>query len=396
MNDSEIKLSVIVAVYNVEAYVERAIDSIIGQTYKNLEIILVDDGSTDRSGAICDSYAERDDRITVIHKENGGLISARKVGISRATGEYVTNFDSDDWIEENAYEQVVEKLRVFRPDMLVFGFKKEFGELIEEYIPGLKEGFYNKNELWINLNGDIAKEKFYHRPINVSQCTKVTKTDILRKFQMECPDLGSKNEDELVVFPCLLNIDSLYCHEGTYYHYCVRKKSVTWDAQEKNYDKYKVTANHLIKAYIGCKNRDKIEEYILLYKVFVLLIVDFMEKMFVGEKCLCFPKLSRRNRIIVYGKGLLANRLMNVIRKLDFCEIVANIDRTDAEIIQNIGEDKYDYVVIAVLDAAILNKSIENLLRLGVKEEKIQYIHKEDITWEIMPEEIRDMCSGLI
>lgn len=391
MNDSEITLSVVVAVYNVEAYVERAIDSIVGQTYRNLEIILVDDGSTDRSGAICDSYAERDERITVIHKENGGLISARKAGISQATGEYTTNFDSDDWIEENAYEQIVEKLRIFRPDMLVFGFKKEFRNLTEEYKPGLKEGFYNKNELWMNLNSDIAKEKFYHRPINVSQCTKVTKTDILRKFQMNCPDWGSKNEDELVIFPCLLNIDSLYCHEETYYHYCVREKSVTWDPHEKNYDLYKMAANHLIRAYRECKNRDKIKEYILLYKVFVLLIVDFMEKMFVGDKCLCYPKLNRRNRIVVYGKGLLADRLMTGIKKTGFCEIVANIDGTDAETIQSMREDRYDYVVLAVLDASIVNKSIENLLRLGVKEEKIQYIHKEDITWEIMPEEIKDM-----
>lgn len=82
---------------------------------------------------------------------------------------------------------------------------------------------------------------------------------------------------------------------------------------------------------------------------------------------------------------------MTGIRESDFCEIVANIDRTDAEIIQNMREDQYDFVVMAVLDAAILNRSIENLLRLGVKEEKIQYIHKEDITWEILPEEIRDM-----
>lgn len=391
MNDSEITLSVVVAVYNVEAYVERAIDSIIGQTYKKLEIILVDDGSTDRSGAICDSYAEQDDRIIVIHKENGGLISARKAGISQATGEYVTNFDSDDWIEEDAYEQVMKKVRVFRPDMLTFGFKKEFGNLVEEYKPGLKEGIYSKDELWMNLNSDISKEKFYYRPINVSQWSKVTKTDIIRKYQMDCPDLGSKNEDELVIFPCLLNINSLYCHEGTYYHYCLRKNSVTWDAQEKNYDHYKIVANHLIKAYRECKNKDKIEECILLYKVFVLLIVDFMEKMFDVDKCLCYPKLNRGNRIIVYGKGLLAERLMNEIRKLDFCDIVANIDRTDADIIRYMSEDQYDNIVMAVLDATILNKSIDNLLSLGVKEEKIQYIQKEDITWEIMPEEIRDM-----
>ena len=97
------KISVIVPVYNVEQYLERCVDSIINQTYKNLEILLVNDGSTDNSGQLCDELAKKDDRIRVIHKENGGLSDARNVGIDEAEAELIGFIDSDDYIDEDMY-----------------------------------------------------------------------------------------------------------------------------------------------------------------------------------------------------------------------------------------------------------------------------------------------------
>ncbi len=95
----------VVPVYNVEPYLERCIQSILNQTYKNLAVILVDDGSTDKSGLICDEYEHRDERVIVIHKQNGGQSSARKAGAVIATGIYITSVDSDDWIENNMFEE---------------------------------------------------------------------------------------------------------------------------------------------------------------------------------------------------------------------------------------------------------------------------------------------------
>ena len=102
-------LSVVVPVYNVEPYLERCIQSILNQTYKNLEVILVDDGSTDKSGSVCDEYVLQDDRVKVIHKKNGGLVSARKAGAAIATGSYITAVDSDDWIESNMFEEMMKQ-----------------------------------------------------------------------------------------------------------------------------------------------------------------------------------------------------------------------------------------------------------------------------------------------
>ncbi|HJA50079.1 MAG TPA: glycosyltransferase, partial [Candidatus Fusicatenibacter intestinipullorum] len=94
----KVKISVIIPVYNVEKYLKRCLDSVINQTYKNLEIILIDDGSTDNSGKICDEYAQKDERIIVIHKENGGVSSARNKGLDICIGDYISFIDSDDWI----------------------------------------------------------------------------------------------------------------------------------------------------------------------------------------------------------------------------------------------------------------------------------------------------------
>ena len=110
-------ISVVVPVYNVENYLEKCVSSITNQTYKNLEIILVNDGSKDNSGAICDDLAKNDSRIKVIHKENGGLSDARNTGINVATGEYIGFVDSDDWIERDMYEQLYKRERSYALSM---------------------------------------------------------------------------------------------------------------------------------------------------------------------------------------------------------------------------------------------------------------------------------------
>lgn len=116
------KVSVIVPVYKVEKYLEQCIDSIIGQTYQNLEIILVDDGSPDNCGRICDEYAATDDRIKVIHQENGGLSAARNAGLDIATGDYIAFVDSDDWILPNAIERMHRAYATSCADLVVCNF----------------------------------------------------------------------------------------------------------------------------------------------------------------------------------------------------------------------------------------------------------------------------------
>jgi glycosyltransferase involved in cell wall biosynthesis len=121
MEDSPL-ISVIVPVYKVEPYLRKCVDSILSQTYQNLEVILVDDGSPDGCPAICDEYAKKDARVRVIHKENGGLVSARMVGLKVAQGIYIQFVDSDDWIEANMIELLQKKAAQTNADIVICGF----------------------------------------------------------------------------------------------------------------------------------------------------------------------------------------------------------------------------------------------------------------------------------
>ena len=122
MKQENAKISVIIPVYKVEAYLRQCLDSVINQTYRNLEIILVDDGSPDNCGAICDEYAKNDDRIIVIHKENGGLSAARNDALKLVTGDWISFVDSDDWCELNLYEKVVARADASNSDIVIYSF----------------------------------------------------------------------------------------------------------------------------------------------------------------------------------------------------------------------------------------------------------------------------------
>ena len=124
LDEKQNKISVVVSVYNVQDYVEKSIQSICKQSYKNLEIILVDDGATDNSGDICDAYAKMDGRIKVVHKQNGGLSSARNEGIKVATGEYIAFVDGDDWIDEGMYEDMLRAIQTYDADIAICNYKE--------------------------------------------------------------------------------------------------------------------------------------------------------------------------------------------------------------------------------------------------------------------------------
>ena len=133
-------ISVIVPVYNVEKYLSKCVESILAQTYKDLEIILVDDGSPDNCGAMCDEYAKRDSRVRVIHKENGGVSSARNLGIDAAHGEYICFVDSDDWIETDYFEEAVPLLEKKRPKCLLNNYVTDdgAGKITCKFLPSME------------------------------------------------------------------------------------------------------------------------------------------------------------------------------------------------------------------------------------------------------------------
>ncbi len=162
-------ISVIVPVYNVEKYLNRCIESIVNQTYSDLEIILVNDGSTDSSGAICDEWASRDLRVNTIHKTNGGLSSARNAGLDICSGDYVTFVDSDDYISLHAYEKAISAINAYKADICQFGVcsEKEDGTIIS-YDRFTKSTPYTESEVYFDIVIPLKTavwNKIFHRRI---------------------------------------------------------------------------------------------------------------------------------------------------------------------------------------------------------------------------------------
>ncbi|MCI8418499.1 MAG: glycosyltransferase family 2 protein [Lachnospiraceae bacterium] len=395
-NLNKIKISVIVPVYNVEKYIKKCLDSILSQTYKSLEIIVVDDGSTDDSGKICDEYALIDSRIQIIHKENEGIVSARKAGIQRATGEYTTNIDSDDWIESNAYESMVKGLEEHSPDMMIMGYKKEYEGFMEECWGGMEEGLYQSEDFWGAFNNIVSKNAFFCQPVDMSLWNKMIRTELWKKYQLACPDYLKKNVDDAVIYPCLLNMKSIYVEKGFYYHYCVRKNSILWKKQNQDYSYFLNLAEHLILSLKDSSVNNERNRQFLLYKIFYHMILDVPEKLLGPKGCAIYPNMTPDVNIIIYGKGVFAARLEKQIKGMKYCNIIDNVDRTDIERIRSIEEKEFDYIVIAIFNATIVADAIKRIEKIGVSRKKILYMDKNMMSVDMLPYEIRKMWGLLI
>ena len=157
------KISVIIPIYNAENYLNRCLESIIQQTYKDLEVILIDDGSKDNSGKICDEYKNKDNRLIVIHKKNGGVCSARNVGLSIATGDYVCFMDADDFIDLDMYKRLINIIAKEEVDIVICGFANEIlAGVFQPYCKEKMECVFNRYQMINNL----LQNKYYSCSVN--------------------------------------------------------------------------------------------------------------------------------------------------------------------------------------------------------------------------------------
>jgi glycosyltransferase involved in cell wall biosynthesis len=210
----EPKVSIIVPVYNVESYLLRCIDSMINQTYKNLEIILVNDGSSDNSGMICDEYAVKDDRIKVFHQKNSGVSAARNLGLKMATGEYVGFVDSDDWLDHDMFAYLVQLANENMSDIAVCGY-------------------YVNNDMNPSLNLDAPPQILFQEnaiercldinyfSIGASLWNKIFKIKLIRDNNITLDESLVIGEDMLFLCSIILQSEKIIYSQVPKYHYAV-------------------------------------------------------------------------------------------------------------------------------------------------------------------------------
>lgn len=244
--------SVIVPVYNIEAYLPRCVDSILSNSFQDYELILVDDGSTDRCAGICDAYAAKDERISAIHKPNGGLVSARNAGICHARGAYILYVDGDDWVSPDwmsTVEAVIAKAPA-QPDVVAFGFEKVYSDHVRTHLPNLAEGFYDRKMLEQQVFPRIVIDRrldYGDAIIFQSSWNKAYKKELLQAHH--CMDEGIRlSEDNAFVFECCLCANSIaVCHDVLYHYNKLNPTSIRSKTDLERYKKILRTFQYIEK-----------------------------------------------------------------------------------------------------------------------------------------------------
>lgn len=217
--------SIIVPIYNVEKYLDKCITSIISQSYKHIEIILVNDGSTDGSLEICKNYKTKDNRISLLNKKNGGLSSARNYGLKFANGDYITFLDSDDFIDSGYFEDAYQCLNETNIDLLVYGYYRDLEE--NDKIISSIENRVAKNELITNIE-KIASAMMNLKENNIADtsCTKFYRRELISKYDVTFPE-GEIFEDTEFNFNLLNHTKTVLLRNKSFLHYIKRKNIKT-------------------------------------------------------------------------------------------------------------------------------------------------------------------------
>ncbi len=221
------KVSIVVPIYNVEKYLDKCINSVVNQTYKNIEILLIDDGSTDNSGKIAEKWTKKDDRITVYHKANGGLSDARNYGIKKANGNYICFIDSDDWVENNYIERLLLKICENDCDISICNPIYDF----EDSISKVKQKKNSKNNYIMNSEEAILQLNNF-RYFDMSAWCKLYKIELFNNIKFP---KGKYCEDFYIMYKLFDKANKIIYFNEYLYHYIQRKGSIT-NSKNLRYD----------------------------------------------------------------------------------------------------------------------------------------------------------------
>lgn len=379
-------LSVIVPIYNSAEYLVKCVNSIINQTYTNLEIVLIDDGSTDASSLICDNFAKQDKRIVVIHKKNEGLVKARKDGIGYCHGEFTGYVDSDDYIEKDYFEKLVDTQKKSGVDIVAAGHYHDIGENSSIVRNGIQPGVYDIKEICSRL---IYTGIFFEYGITPQVYTKIFRTCILKQVQLAVPENIVAGEDAAVTYPFLLNAAKITTIDYAGYHYIQRAGTMTKTSYGNESERVNSLICYLRETAENMKAGNIFTDQLSIYRKYLLALRD-IEELDSGEKRILSPYggLDSGNRVVIYGAGVLGQKVYSYLQKFRQIQVMAWVDRNwkvyqqqgltvaaPEEILENNIE--FDKILIANITEKTAVSIRDFLLNKGIPEEKIYWFTKE-------------------
>lgn len=378
-------ISVIVPIYNVAPYLDRCIQSICAQTYQNLEIILVNDGSTDASPAICEKYGEKDKRIQVIHKENGGLVSARQVGLTAANGAFICSVDGDDWIEPDYFWQMQLAQEESGADVITSGLFSDIGAVSQPLMDNIPTGTYSSRTLLPQL---LSSGNFFEYGLQPHLVTKMVRKKILDKTQMKVDRRICGGEDAAVVYPSVLEAVKITVTDICCYHYVQHPESLTHTEKKNELECLKILIDYLTDVFV----RKQAEEILLPQLKQYQKYMYSMRCMRFFEEGILFPYggIKPGCKVVIYGAGVLGKQIYRYITDNGYAKVLLWLDR-NAEYYQKIGMEVYfpeklaslngqfDYILIANTQETVAEEIRKYLLQRNVPATKIRWFSDEFI-----------------
>lgn len=384
------EVTVIVPIYNVARYLDKCLSSIIGQTYDKLQIILVDDGSTDDSGKICDWYKEQDARVVVIHKANEGLVKARKTGISRATGKYICYVDGDDWIELDLIECLIADMERTEADLVVSGYYCNTEGGSQKIQGRLETGLYDAGAI---IPVMLYTGEFYEFGISQFVWAKLFRKDILWNVQVQVDDRIFCGEDVAVTYPYILQTHKIYHSDYVGYHYRQRMDSMTNRFDVNEPIRNKILLEYLLKTFNNSEYADRMLGQLNQYAKNLLLVrqIGYFDSSDGGMVLRPYGGISADARLIIYGAGKLGQSIYHYLKGQPSIEIVDWLDKNYAfyqkmhykvnspEKLKLLNDHSYDFIIIAVNNQNTADVICRNLVNMGVKRERIKCLNKDFI-----------------
>lgn len=375
-------LTVIIPLYNTEQYIEQCLKTIVQQSLKNIEIIVVDDGSTDQSAKICEQFEQNDQRIRVIHQENKGASGARYAGLKACRTKYVTFVDSDDFILEESY--VYASAYMERGiDMIFFEIARYFDEhniKVAKHL--LTDGFYDRDR----IERDVYPRLIWNFEKNIpgiecSQCVRITKKELLIKMYEDIDIDLFYGEDTVITYPLYKKISTMQVVPYCYYMHRQRKKECASYIKSNAFlrETY-LLYEHLLNEFCLSDEETMFRRQIEYFFIYATQLKKVKYNDFQDSNRFLFPfdKVSYNRKIILYGAGEMGHVFYKQLEKIKYCHDILWVDRNaeymNDDRIHSVSEIKsydFDYVVIAIENKEICKSVYEFLITQNIDSEVI-------------------------
>ena len=379
-------VSVIVPVYNTEKYLRRCIDSILSQSYRTIEIILVNDGSTDRSEIICREYVELDPRVFLVYKKNGGLVSARKAGIRASHGDYVVWVDSDDWIEDDYIEKMMEFRNTFSADMVVCDLFRDDGAASTKIRSGVGYGAYRPKDIVIKL---IYDGTFFQHGIQPFLPSKLIKKSLIEELFMVVDERISTGEDAAISYEAIINCEHIFISEYCGYHYVNRIQSMSKTKSRNELERCSLFFRYIDRRLARYELYPVLHSQLNAYFKYILLIrcMGFFDK---DEQIVLSPfgGVHREDKLAIYGAGVFGQEIYRylTVEKSIFptfwfdnqCDFYANngMDVVSPDKLKEYAKS-IDIILIAVTSKRIAEEIMGVITKENNCAEKVRWLSDE-------------------